>query len=212
MHTHFSSNPRIPFPTYIPSIYAKPPDPFQAVSDFVISSSAAYHLNLVHISTSPGRDPKMKSHVNPPIQSPSDQILWEQPVITFRDAFAIYLKNHTTVEAIFVGTRRTDPHGAKLQHFQMTDGNWPRFMRIHPVIDWRLNEIWIFLRSPHLSDPETGARLEYCSIYDEGYTSLGGVNDTLPNPKLKYIDEAGKEKYRPAYELVQDDEERLGRE
>lgn len=94
----------------------------------------------------------------------------------------------------------------------MTDGNWPRFMRIHPVIDWRLNEIWIFLRSPHLSDPDTGAKLEYCSIYDEGYTSLGGVNDTLPNPKLKYLDEEGKERYRPAYELVQDDEERLGRE
>ena len=50
-------------------------------------------------------------------------------------------------------------------------------------------------------------------MYDEGYTSLGGVGDTLRNPKLRYWDpETGSENYRPAYELMADDEERLGRE
>jgi len=61
-----------------------------------------------------------------------------------------------------------------------------------------------------------------------GYTSLGGTNDTHPNPKL--VVDAGAStsaealqtglgraeteatKYRPAYELVEDDEERLGRD
>lgn len=59
---------------------------------------------------------------------------------------------------------------------------------------------------------QDGRILEYCSMYDEGYTSLGGVSDTLRNPKLMYTDEDGNEKYRPAYVLVLDEEERLGRE
>lgn len=40
-----------------------------------------------------------------------------------------------------------------------------------------------------------------------GYTSLGGTTDTHPNPELK---ENGG--FRPAYELVEDDKERLGRD
>jgi len=84
-------------------------------------------------------------------------------------------------------------------------------MRIHPVIDWHLSEIWCFLRSPHLA-AEGEEHLGYCSMYDEGYTSLGGVGDTLRNPRLKYTDEEGREGYRPAYKLTEDGEERLGRE
>ncbi|EDN03221.1 hypothetical protein HCAG_01085 [Histoplasma mississippiense (nom. inval.)] len=99
---------------------------------------------------------------------------------------------------------------------------WPGFMRIHPVIDWHYAEIWAFIR--HLG-------IEYCPLYDEGYTSLGGTNDTHPNPKLKiisnensnddpiqrpssssYTPNGGKARYSPAYELMDDDEERLGRD
>lgn len=57
-------------------------------------------------------------------------------------AFAEYLELNTQVKAIFVGTRRTDPHGGKLTHFDVTDSGWPPFMRIHPVIDWHYQEIW----------------------------------------------------------------------
>jgi FAD synthetase len=51
-------------------------------------------------------------------------------------------------------------------------------------------------------------RIPYCELYDAGYTSLGGTKDTKPNPVLRV---GGEEKYRPAYELVADEEERLGR-
>jgi FAD synthetase len=84
-------------------------------------------------------------------------------------------------------------------------------MRIHPVIDWHLGEIWHFLRADELRETD-GRPLPYCEMYDEGYTSLGGVEDTMRNPKLRYVDDDGREKYRPAYELTEDDEERLGRE
>lgn len=59
-----------------------------------------------------------------------------------RDAFADYLRENVAVKAIFVGTRRTDPHGGKLGTFQLTDGGWPSFMRVHPVIEWKYGNVW----------------------------------------------------------------------
>ena len=47
-----------------------------------------------------------------------------------------YLAERNNTKAVFVGTRRTDPHGKDLTHFDPTDSGWPEFMRIHPVIDW----------------------------------------------------------------------------
>ncbi|OAL40430.1 hypothetical protein AYO20_00166 [Fonsecaea nubica] len=270
IHIHFTQpkNRRKEFPKSIPSIYAKPPDPFPAVSDFVDYSARLYHLDLTHISTNPGPGKRQKSHSNPPgpplpvdslgpdgggggdlsnnekktnanntNHTNSYQKILDKPIITFRDAFALYLSSNPHIKAIFVGTRRTDPHGSHLTHFDPTDHNWPPFMRIHPVIDWHLSEIWCFLRSPHLRDigscsngsrsasegggaaepgtticTPTTAPLRYCEVYDAGYTSLGGVNDTVRNPKLRYTDEHGKERYKPAYEMTADDKERLGRE
>lgn len=69
-------------------------------------------------------------------------------------------------------------------------------------------------------------KIPYCPLYDRGYTSLGGTTDTHPNPALKIKDVSGdddegrgcgggekkKERYRPAYELQDDQEERLGRD
>lgn len=61
--------------------------------------------------------------------------------------------------------------------------------------------------------------IPYCELYDRGYTSLGGTTDTNPNPALKRVVEdtaSGKadsqETFRPAYELMDDYEERLGRD
>jgi FAD synthetase len=173
--------------TVIPSIYALPPDPFPAVEDFVISSAKAYHLSITKYTTAP-------------------------PTSTLRSSFEDYLHRHPGIRAIFVGTRRTDPHGAQLTHFDRTDGGWPDFVRVHPVIDWHYSEIWAFIR--HLG-------LCYCELYDQGYTSLGGTSDTYPNPRLKVDGDpngdggegcaAGERQYLPAYKLSEDVEERLGR-
>ena len=100
------------FPASIKSVYVRSAHPFPEVDAFVRRTSAEYHLDLM---TCPG-----------PLKA----------------AFTQYLKDHPGVKAIFVGTRRTDPHGGPLTHYDPTDRGWPSFVRIHPVIDWHYQEIW----------------------------------------------------------------------
>lgn len=114
-----------------------------------------------------------------------------------KEALEHFLQTHNQVKAIFVGIRRTDPFGAELKSFQKTDHGWPNFIRIHPVIDWHLIHIWDFLRT---------LQIPYCSLYDRGYTSLGGTDNTIRNPALETDGE-----YLPAYKLSDDLKERLGR-
>ncbi|KAI9723929.1 MAG: hypothetical protein M1812_000647 [Candelaria pacifica] len=163
-------------PAKIQSVYIVSRFPFMEIDTFVNESSEAYALDLNR---------------------------YTKPM---KISFGEYLEEKPNVKAIFVGTRRTDPHGANLTFFDPTDHGWPDFMRIHPVIDWHYAEIWTFIR--HLQIP-------YCPLYDLGYTSLGGTLDTHPNPALRSKIESSQENsmvFRPAYELVEDREERLGRD
>ena len=70
-----------------------------------------------------------------------------------KEAFRVYLQEHEKVKAILVGTRRTDPHGELLTHFDQTDHGWPDFMRVHPVIDWHYAEIWAVCTPPPSPTP-----------------------------------------------------------
>lgn len=120
--------------------------------------------------------------------------------LSLKAGFEQYLTLNPKIKAIVVGIRYTDPYGADLECHQPTDHNWPHFMRVHPILHWNYIDIWDFI---------LGCNLTYCHMYDLGYTSLGGVNNTLPNPYLK-VDEG----YLPAYMLTNeaDERERLGRE
>jgi FAD synthetase len=94
------------------AVYIVPPDPFPEVEDFVATSATEYHLDLTRYA------------------------------LPMRSALEAYLGEKAAVKAIFMGTRRTDPHGEFLTHFNPTDKDWPQFMRVHPVIDWHYVEIW----------------------------------------------------------------------
>ncbi|TXT06057.1 hypothetical protein VHUM_03530 [Vanrija humicola] len=100
------------------------------------------------------------------------------------------------VRAILLGTRQGDPNG-KVAVLAPTDPSWPQVLRVHPVLDWSYDDIWSFLRE---------LDVDYCSLYDEGYTSLGSTTNTLPNPYLKTS--AG---YDPAWKLQDGSQERAGR-
>ncbi|KAI4689957.1 uncharacterized protein J4E84_004138 [Alternaria hordeiaustralica] len=178
-------NPSSSIETAVQCVYIQDAHPFPEVEEFVAHSSKIYWLALLE---------------------------YAKPM---KAAFADYLKDTPSVKAILVGTRRTDPHGQHLKFFDPTDSGWPAFVRIHPVIDWHYVDIWTFIRF---------LNIPYCSLYDRGYTSLGGTTDTHPNPKLvrqpstQQVPHTGngtgasKPKFRPAYELVDDYEERLGRD
>ncbi|KAG5518744.1 hypothetical protein PMAC_002713 [Pneumocystis sp. 'macacae'] len=115
-----------------------------------------------------------------------------------KDALKDYLKDHLEIKAILVGVRRNDPGCSMLDYFNSVDPDWPSCTRIHPIINWRYSIIWKFLR---------GLNIKYCTLYDKGYTSIGSIHDTFRNPELQI----NKDKFRPAYELKDDQKERLGR-
>ncbi|XP_074648641.1 uncharacterized protein LOC141904083 isoform X2 [Tubulanus polymorphus] len=113
------------------------------------------------------------------------------------------MKNeHAEIKAVVMGTRRTDPYSETLGHFAMTDADWPQYMRVNPIINWTYTDLWTFIR--HLEIP-------YCRLYDRGYTSLGNVRNTHPNPLLKYVDDNGEIAFHPAYHLEDCILERRGR-
>eukprot|EP00047_Mylnosiga_fluctuans_P008351 m.6898 g.6898 ORF g.6898 m.6898 type:complete len:327 (+) comp2146_c0_seq1:110-1090(+) len=113
----------------------------------------------------------------------------------FKAGVARILKE-TSIKAIFLGTRAGDPYTHQLETFSPSDDDWPAFMRVHPIIKWTYPQVWAYLRDR-----------PYCSLYDQGYTSLGSTLNTVPNPLLK----DGNGGYRPARELADGRYERCGR-
>lgn len=118
-NTPLSTTPRAttpttnnPFPATLQSVYIVSNHPFAEVDAFVEASTAKYHLDLCRYG------------------------------LPMRAALEAYLAARPRLKAVFVGTRRTDPHGANLKHFDPTDAGWPAFVRVHPVIDWHYAEIW----------------------------------------------------------------------
>jgi FAD synthetase len=75
-----------------------------------------------------------------------------------------------------MGNRRTDPYSQDLQPFTQSSEGWPDFMRVFPILEWDYRSVWQFLRS---------FDLPYCSLYDQGFTSLGEKHNSQPNAALK---------------------------
>lgn len=177
IHKKFSSesisNPKynlLPKDYKLDSIYINSEVPFPEVSEFITLSTKHYHLNPITIKSS------------------------------LKEGFEHYLnKINQSTRVIVVGIRYADPYGSQLKYEQETDHNWPKFIRIHPILHWHYVDIWDFL---------IACDLPYCSLYDEGYTSLGGIDTTEPNLFLRVGDS-----YLPAYMLEEyaDERERAGR-
>eukprot|EP00798_Chlamydomonas_sp_ICE-L_P018517 gene18517-25020_t len=88
----------------------------------------------------------------------------------FKKGLETYIAENST-QAILLGTRRGDPNAGNQDFFCPSTEGWPPFMRINPILDWTYHDVWTFLRA---------CKIPYCSLYDEGYTSLGSKFNTVP--------------------------------
>ena len=78
-------------------------------------------------------------------------------------------------DAVFMGVRSTDPNG-KTTIFSHCSPSWPQFMRVCPILYWSYVDVWDFLKR---------FRIHYCTLYDQGYTSLGAATHTIKHPTLR---------------------------
>lgn len=107
------------------------------------------------------------------------------------------------IRAIFLGVRIGDPTAVGQEQFSPSSPGWPPFMRVNPILDWSYRDVWAFLLT---------SKVPYCSLYDQGYTSIGSIHDTVPNKLLSVSNpSSGKVEYRPAYMLADGRSERAGR-
>lgn len=94
-------------------MYIAPQDGVAEVDAFITESVAAYRLDL------------------------------ERYALPKKEALKWYLHDHNSVKAILAGTRRSDAQGQSLDYFdEAEEEGWPVFVRVHPILDWKRDEIW----------------------------------------------------------------------
>eukprot|EP00834_Sanchytrium_tribonematis_P005196 NODE_299_length_10456_cov_1.003669.p7 type:complete len:196 gc:universal NODE_299_length_10456_cov_1.003669:2229-1642(-) len=152
----------------IPLLYIKTPDTFPELEEFIFKCCDNYNVILYTLSCT-----------------------------SIKVGLREFLKVHS-FETCFVGTRFTDPHGSNMQIVQMTDNGWPGILRVNPILQWNLSDIWNYLLRNEI---------EYCKLYNMGYSSIGHASKTKKNPNLFVNGE-----YIPAYKLLVDGQERFGRQ
>ncbi|GAV65015.1 MoCF_biosynth domain-containing protein/PAPS_reduct domain-containing protein [Cephalotus follicularis] len=122
--------------------------------------------------------------------------------LDFKSGLESLLKSKP-VKAIFLGVRIGDPTAVGQEQFSPSSPGWPPFMRVNPILDWSYRDVWAFILT---------CKVHYCSLYDQGYTSIGSIYDTVPNGLLCISSSSSsEEKFKPAYLLSDGRLERAGR-
>lgn len=154
------------------AFYAQSSDRFEELDQFVEQSLSRYNLKIIEV------------HNN------------------IKEALANLKTTSPSIDAIFMGTRKTDLQGQLIKSFARTDADWPDFLRVSPILDWSYHEVWQFLLD---------LKIPYCPLYDQGYSSLGSPSNTRVNPKLLQSNESSGDRVLPAYMLANGEDERKGR-
>ncbi|KAI0333702.1 adenine nucleotide alpha hydrolases-like protein [Cubamyces sp. BRFM 1775] len=165
-------------PKPLAAVYIPVPSPFPQLETFIEDAVKAYHLDLFHCPHPEGPNFPVETVTTPgsvaaPIQELPKHVKGGEGM---RRALELYKTRFPHIEAILIGTRRGDPHGARLSFQNPTDPGWPRFIRVNPIINWSYADVWAYLKM---------FNVPYCNLYDQGYTSLGSTYNTFPNPALR---------------------------
>ncbi|GKT32428.1 hypothetical protein ADUPG1_006592 [Aduncisulcus paluster] len=86
-----------------------------------------------------------------------------------------YYINIKDVDGVFLGVRATDMPSKHLSFFSSPSVSWPNVVRIIPLLNWSIIDIWEFLLR---------FDVPFCSLYSRGYTSLGSPGNTVKNANL----------------------------
>lgn len=161
------------------TVYFHDQHEFPQLVQFIHSSVNLYDLNMITFEYSSG------------IQHGIDALLTKNNNIN--------LKSRQYPIAFILGTRESDPNASKQGHFSPSSKDYKSsFLRVNPLWNWTYGDIWEFLLT---------FKLNYCSLYDMGYTSLGNSLNTVPCPALK----KKNKDYWPAFMLKDWHLERAGR-
>ena len=74
-------------------------------------------------------------------------------------------------------------------------------VRVCPLLDWDYHDIWAYIAAHEVP---------CCSLYSRGYTSIGAIGDTIPNPHLA-VPGTNPVQYQHAAYLTNGKWERAGR-
>ena len=192
-------------------IYFEHPDEWDEILDFLRMSVEQYDLDMMAFE----QGVKFSAGL---------QILVQNNYLFAKDEDSNRNEHHVPLRpypmAFVLGTRISDPNAVGQSSFAPSSHYMPPFMRVNPILEWTYGHVWHFLRL---------FQLPYCSLYDQGYTSLGTTKDTLPCPALQVVsatntvtpstsrddDLEGSStfppKFWPAYMLQDWDQERAGR-
>ncbi|KEG12489.1 phosphoadenosine phosphosulfate reductase-like protein [Trypanosoma grayi] len=123
-------------------------------------------------------------------------IVKTNPSLSMKEGLA-HLVDTKGIRLVFMGTRISDSAHQKAS-VERTTAGWPDMLRACPVFHWEYEDIWGYTLA---------YGLPFCRLYTLGYTSLGGLDNTTPNPLLRRSDGT----FRPAWELSDSSAERSGR-
>lgn len=165
------------------------------------SPRSRYRLNCLYLTgNSDDNFPEVNAFVEETVASVS--VLHGINVeMGIREGIEQFVKSRPSLCAFVMGTRRTDPYSENMKKFEPSSIGWPSFMRVNPILDWRYAQIWSFLRT---------FQIRFCSLYHRGYTSLGSISTTDPNPALRRVVD-NIDTYGPAWHLEDEELERAGR-
>lgn len=173
------------------------------------AAHAAHHRNFASKNSSPPRPkviyfesknefPEVLTLLHQTVDEFDLQMIAFDDTHSFSDGLNVIVKKNSGPMAFVLGTRKDDPNSGSQGLFAPSSDWMPPFMRVNPALHWSYGQVWHFLRL---------FELPYCSLYDEGYTSLGTIKDTTPCPALARPNGG----FWPAYMLREFDQERAGR-
>lgn len=143
----------------LPAVYIPVPSPFTELEEFIWESARAYNLDLFACSSESDAPLPVES-VTPGTATPNARKQGEEDYVGrflrpvgnarggegMRRALHLYKERYPQIEAILVGTRRTDPHGGEFfclridrlvtffgshTHVQEQDGCWLALIRAY---------------------------------------------------------------------------------